>query len=287
MEYQFGTWDIVWLVFILFSVIPAYRRWQLQRHRVTTLRRFEKMRGSRAILMIHRQEALKFLGIPLTRYIDIEDSEKILRAIRLTPNDLPIDLVLHTPGGLVLAAEQIAHALKKHPGTVTVFVPHYAMSGGTMMALAADQIVMDENAVLGPVDPQVGQWPAASILTAARAKPAEDADDETLILADVARKAISQVEATLRDLLGKHLNDADARRIARILSEGRWTHDYPLGAEELRALGIEISTELPRQIYELMELFPQPAPRRPSVQYVPIPYHDHNGQNRGPTDDLF
>jgi len=70
-------------------------------------------------------------------------------------------MVLHTPGGLVLASEQIALALEKHPSKVTVFIPHYAMSGGTMIALAADEIVLDENAVMGPVDPQLGQYPTS------------------------------------------------------------------------------------------------------------------------------
>jgi ClpP class serine protease len=65
---------------------------------------------------------------------------------------------------LVLAAEQIAKALVEHKGKITVFVPHYAMSGGTLIALAADEIVMDSNAVLGQVDPQIGEMPAASIV---------------------------------------------------------------------------------------------------------------------------
>jgi len=45
-----------------------------------------------------------------------------------------------------------------------VIVPHYAMSGGTLLALAADEVIMDENAVLCPVDPQLGEYPAASIV---------------------------------------------------------------------------------------------------------------------------
>ena len=65
--------------------------------------------------MIHRQETVGFLGVPLFRFIDIDDSEAVLRAIRMTPDETPIDLILHTPGGLVLASEQIAHALRQHP----------------------------------------------------------------------------------------------------------------------------------------------------------------------------
>jgi len=65
---------------------------------------------------------------------------------------------------LVLAASQIAHALSRHQAPVRVLVPHYAMSGGTLIALSADEIIMDPNAVLGPVDPQLSEYPAASVL---------------------------------------------------------------------------------------------------------------------------
>ena len=55
---------------------------------------------------------MRFLGFPLARYIDMDDAEKVLFAIRTTPPDKPIDLILHTPGGLVIAAVQIARALE-------------------------------------------------------------------------------------------------------------------------------------------------------------------------------
>jgi ClpP class serine protease len=163
-----GRWksvfDLFWIFLIFSTMFPALQRRLLEEARTRLIRQIERRRGTRFITMIHRQETIGFFGLPISRYIDIEDSEQVLRAIRLTPPDMPIDLILHTPGGLVLAAEQIAQALVRHPAKVTVFIPHYAMSGGTLIALAADEIVMDENAVLGPVDPQLGQYPAASIL---------------------------------------------------------------------------------------------------------------------------
>jgi ClpP class serine protease len=177
--------NILWIFFLISFIQPILlRQWQ-QMARLRALQGLERARGTRAIALIHRQETISLLGIPLARYIDIQDSEDLLRAIRLTPPDLPIDVILHTPGGLVLAAEQIARALRSHGGRVTVFVPHYAMSGGTLIALAADEIVMDAHAVLGPVDPQLGQYPAASIVDVVARKPIERVDDDTLILADV------------------------------------------------------------------------------------------------------
>lgn len=262
---------LIWLFVIILFLAPAMKQQRVNLARLKILRRFQKQRGSRIITLIHRQEFLSLLGIPLTRFINIEDAELILRAVRLTPKDLPIDLILHTPGGLVLATEQIAAALQKHRSRVTVFIPHYAMSGGTMIALAADEIVMDENAVLGPVDPQIGNYPAASILKVLSEKRANRIDDQTLILADIAAKAQQQIEDAVCRLLQKHLPEKDACRTARLLSGGHWTHDFPLTTDLLQELGLPINTEMPLEIYNLMALYPQPAQRRPSVQYAPLP----------------
>ena len=213
---------------------------------------------------------MRWLGFPVVRYIDINDSEDILRAIRMTDSDVPIDLVLHTPGGLVLAALQIARALREHPTKVTAFVPHYAMSGGALVALSADEIVMDANAVLGPVDPQLGtpqaSFSAASIMKAL-AQPNPNREDQTLILGDLAEKALRQVKATVKMLLLEHHNEPDAERIATKLATGEWTHDYALGVEELRALGIDVREDMPREIYDVMDLFPQATQRRPGVEF--------------------
>lgn len=266
-------WSSLFILFIvLSSLLPMLKQRKTEVDRVSLIRSIEKKRESRVITMIHRQESLSFLGFAFSRYINIEDSEHILRAIRLTPASMPIDIILHTPGGLVLASEQIAYALQRHPSKVTVMVPHYAMSGGTMLALAADEILMDENAVLGPVDPQIGQYPAVSILKVAKEKNINDVDDNTLILADVSRKAIKQVENTIYNLLVDEMPPDKARDIAQAFSEGLWTHDYPIKVDELKNMGIPVEVGLPQEVYQLMELYPQPAGRRPSVQYIPLPY---------------
>ena len=270
--------DISWLFYLFILAqffIPLYQKQMLEVRRNRAFHDLERKRGTRLISMIHRQETMSFLGFPIARYIDIEDSEKILRAIRLTPPELGIDLILHTPGGLVLAAEQIAFALKRHKGKVTVFVPHYAMSGGALIALSADEIVMDPNAVLGPVDPQLGtqqaSYAAASIVKAL-AQPNPNRDDSTLILGDLAEKALRQVKTSMKKLLLEHHGDADAERIATKLASGEWTHDYALDVEQLRELGIEISEAMPGEVYEIMDLFPQASQRRPGVEFIPVPY---------------
>lgn len=260
---------IVFLIILVLSPIVQLKLTDWRRAR--TMAAIQRARGTRVVSLIHRQETMALLGLPVFRYIDIADSEEILRAIRLTPPDVPIDFIVHTPGGLVLATEQIAFALLRHPAPITVFVPHYAMSGGTLLTLAADAIVMDPNAVLGPVDPQVGKYPAASILAAVSEKDRNEVDDDTLILADVSRKAIEQMTETVTAILNERLPQADAERLARTLTEGRWTHDFPITVDQARALGVEVSTDMPQEFYHLMHLFPQPKRRRPSVFYVPLP----------------
>src|SRR5437660_2331948 len=276
-----GVGEILWLFFMLSALQPVVRQKMLEASRLRVLNRFERARRSRVISLVHRQETMSLLGFPLMRYIDVNDSEDLLRAIKLTDPDCPIDLIIHTPGGLVLAAGQIAHALRRHRAKVTVFVPHYAMSGGTLIALAADEIVMDPNAVLGPVDPQVGQSPAASILSVLQRKAPNEIDDQTLILADVAQKAVRQLEATVRELLVVRMPEDRAAALALKLSSGTWTHDYAISAEEAKSLGLPVSTDMPAEVYEFMELFPQPTRAHPSVEYSPLPHRGRQGRASG------
>lgn len=264
---------LILIIFLIISSLqPVVRQKILEANRTKLLRTIEAKRGSRVIALIHRQERLSFLGFPLARFIDINDSEEVLRAIKLTDSKLPIDIILHTPGGLVLAAEQIANALCRHDAKVSVFIPHYAMSGGTLIALSADEIIMDENAVLGPVDPQVGQQPASSILSVLEQKSVDQICDDTLIKADIARKAINQVKDTVKNILKERISPEVAENLADILASGRWTHDYPISTEEVRQLGLPVSTDVPDEVYQLMNLFPQAGVGRPSVEYVPLPY---------------
>ena len=93
-----------------------------------------------------------------------------------------------------------------------------------LIALAADEIKMDPYAVLGPIDPQLsdpqmGTIPAVSIVKAVKQKGIEKADDGTLIKADVAEKAIKQLE-----------------ELAKTLVQGTWTHDYPLAPKNFKNL---------------------------------------------------
>ncbi len=281
---------LFWVLLLFVMVQPWLSMRSLQHARLRLISLMERKYRHRVITMIHRQERMGILGFPVYRYIDIEDSEAVIRAIRNTPPDVPIMMVLHTPGGLVLAASQIARALKSHPAEKVVVVPHYAMSGGTLIALAADRIIMDRNAVLGPLDPQLGgpggiYLPAPSVIRALEVKGKDKVDDETLIMADVAEKSINQVKELVVELVKDRMGQEGAERLADLLVSGRYTHDYPITVDQLREMGLEVSTDVPPEVYDLMELYPQARTNRPGIEYLPYPvtprYPSQEGRRRG------
>ena len=286
-----GFSDLIGLMFwflLLYLILhPQLQLRGLRAARLKLIRLIEEKYRWRVITMIHRQERMGFLGFPVYRFIDIEDSEAVIRAIRSIRPGETIALILHTPGGLVLAASQIAMALKKHRGKKIVIVPHYAMSGGTLIALAADEIIMDPDAVLGPLDIQLqtprGVFPAPSLIRVARMR-GERASDETLIYADVAEKALREIQQIIVQLLKDKVSEDKAWKIARRLTEGYYTHDYPITVEEARQLGLPVKTDIPPEVYELMELYPQAIQQRPGIEYVPRPqipyYHRGFGEKR-------
>jgi ClpP class serine protease len=146
------------------------------------------------------------------------------------------------------------------------------MSGGTLIALAADEIVMCEHSVLGPIDPQLGESPAASLIKVVGEKPVAKIDDRTLILADVGRKAIAQVKQAASELLTRRLSAEQANTIAEKLASGTWTHDYPIWASTAKSLGLPTSTDMPDDVLQLLTLYPQPVRMQGGggVEYLPV-----------------
>ena len=260
---------LIWILIAAMALQPLIMGRWFALQRTQAIRRLEKAHGSRVITMIHRQEKRSLFGFNVSRHIDLEDAQTIIAAIKETPPERPIDIVLHTPGGLVLAAMQIARAVEAHPAQVTVYVPVYAMSGGTLIALAADEVVLGEFSMLGPIDPQIAGLPAASIVRARDSKPVEHVFDLTLVLADVSEKALAQVKRGAVELLTPRLDQATAEKLAEKLAGGHWTHDYALTAQEATELGLPVKVGMPTAVLELMKLYPQPV-QRSGVEFLPI-----------------
>ncbi|GIV33531.1 MAG: serine protease [Chitinophagales bacterium] len=273
-----GIGNLFWIFLMIVSLQPILRQKLIESARLRLIANIEKLRKSRVITIVHRQESMSLLGFPVMRFISMEDSEEVLRALEATSPDEDIDLVIHTPGGLALAALQIARAITRRKGKVRVIVPHYAMSGGTLIALAADEILMSENAVLGPVDPQLGEFPAPSLKALLEKKNINEIDDKTIIYADIAQKAIAQMQEALVEILTKNYGQEQARKLSELLTRGEWTHDYPITPDKAKALGLKVNTQLPKEFLQLMSLYQQPVRRMRTVEYLPAEKSSHRGE---------
>lgn len=223
----------------------------------------EKERGTRVITMIHRREPWEEKD---DSQINIEDTEHVLMRIRQTPED--VDLILHTPGGFVLASEMIAMAVKNHPAKVTVIIPFYAMSGGTLIALAANEIMMEKDSVLGPVDPQLAGFPAGSLISLPEKKPVETISDDYIMLSEEARKSLIRVQKMVMWLLEDKMDKENAEELAEFLTGGYMTHDTPIVFDVAKSFGLNVKQGIPKKIYELIRTFEFGACSRPqSAKY--------------------
>lgn len=229
------------------------------------IQEIEKERGTRVITLIHRREPWEEKD---DSYISIEDTEHVLMRIRQTPEDKDVDLILHTAGGLVLASEMIAMAVKNHPAKVTVIIPFYAMSGGTLIALAADEIIMEKDSVLGPVDPQLKDMPAGALISLLERKPIESISDENIMLSEEARKGIVRVQKFVEWLLEDKMGKKKAKRLAEFLTGGYTTHDTPIVFEVAKGFGLNVRQGVPKSVYALFRTFEFGACSRPqSARY--------------------
>ena len=83
-----------------------------------------------------------------------EDINGFMNALAGTPTDNGLVLILHTPGGDPNAVESIVEYLHAKFDRIDVVIPYLAMSGGAMISLASDLLVLGKQSQLGPIDPQ-------------------------------------------------------------------------------------------------------------------------------------
>lgn len=257
------------IAFVLYAVLlPQFQLWNLRRSRIGLIREMEKAWGSKVLTMVHKKEAISLLGLPIYQFIDVEDAEELLRGIRSAGHE-PIDVIVHSPGGQLLPSIQIARALRNHPEKTRAIIPHYAMSGGTIMALACDEIVMDPDAVIGPIDPQVGDvirgsYPAHSWIYATEMK-GKNADDVSFVMRHISEKALRMMRDHLRELLEDRVNEDSFEKIARMLLGGESIHSLPISSFQAKEMGLAVTTEVPPQVHRYMSTF---RTVKSSVEYL-------------------
>ncbi len=229
----------------------------------------ERERGTKVLTLIHRKEPWFKEGEP--GYITIEDTEHLLRQINATPKDKPIDVILHTPGGLALAAEMIATALHEHKAKVTVFIPFYAMSGGTLLALTADEIFMEKFSVMGPVDPQIEGVPASAYMLVLEKKRMDSIADKTIALAYIAAMAVKNMKGFVKHLLAEKMDEEKSEKVAEFLTGGYITHDTPLTIDLAKSMNLPVKEGVPQKVFDLFLTCEFGVCERPSLSYTPHP----------------
>ena len=216
---------------------------------------FAKARGSVVIRIVHHD---------VDEYVDTDTAINAIDTIRKAAANAPIDVVLHTPGGIASATQQILHALRRHKGRKTAFVPYRAKSAGTMIALACDEIIMGSSAVLGPIDPQYAWMPAPILAALTEQKSADRISDEMLILSRMAEQAVNEARRFSCDYINDaHKQDGTCSLTNDLIGGGR-NHDYPILPEEAAGFGLNISTALPEAAYGIC----QPPPKNDPVLIV-------------------
>ncbi len=204
---QIGLLHLITFFGIAMFLSPMIQLLGVAARRARLRRRIARARGTNVVDVVHHMETVAVFGVPLVHWVSVPLTRETARTVTQAPTAQPLDLVVHVPAGIALGAEAVCRALLPHTGKVTLIVPQYALSGALLLALAADEILMDEEAALGALDLRVDGRAAAGILLERTRSP------------------------RARQLLQPFPAD--------------WKRDRVLNAEDLRELGFSVNTDLP------------------------------------------
>ncbi len=186
--------------------------------------------------------------------ISYEQAFEVAERIR-SAKRRPIAVILHTLGGYAFPSEMIAQALKHYPGRKTAYVPYVAMSGGTAIALATDEIHMGPDAALGPIDAQYHGFPADAYARLIKEKSKDRIDDSTLLISYMVEQREKDARDRAVELMNpRHIKDKhDPKKVVNALMDESLHHGSRISADAARKLGIEVVKGCPKEVYALVD----------------------------------
>jgi ATP-dependent protease ClpP protease subunit len=243
---------------------PLYQAMHADRYaRQEIIRKIQKITGNLMICYVAGQKSL----------VNRDDTLGIVEVLHNIPRDSNLDFLLHTAGGDIDAAEKIVSIVRTvvGKGQLRIIVPDFAKSAGTLIALAADKIVMSDSSELGPIDPQIVlsdgrgnslQHSVMSYLDAFKKHTQALRDNPDDIVAQMMLNKLDPATVNLLDavrqraqkLAEQHLNrwmfhekKATYTKIAYdLMDTARWlTHGQMIGYQEAQSLELEVEYLLP------------------------------------------
>ncbi len=205
-----------------------------------------------------------FLSKPGVAQNDINDEDKngFMMAVHKLDRARGLDLILHTPGGSVSAAQSITDYLQKMFNcNIRAIVPQIAMSAGTMLACTCTSILLSKHSNLGPIDPQLRNIPAYGVIHEFNRAFREIKKDPSRIAIWAAiigqyrptflsqcENAINYSNSFVQSQLEKVMFNGDpkasikAKKIVKQLTDyrGNKTHDRHIHLEECEQMGLKI-----------------------------------------------
>lgn len=189
--------------------------------------------GVIALEIIHDADWDQFFRDEARRNISFDEVFEGMRRLESAKN-VEVILILHTLGGYSLPSIMLADALRKYRsrgGRVTAFVPYVALSGGTILALASDDVWMSDVARLGPIDTQFGSISGDALRQLGDHKSSENQGDATLLARIEAAKYENYYKSELQALV-----DLDA--LDKRVYDGSLSHGHAFGQKDAEKFGI-------------------------------------------------
>ena len=201
------------------------------------LKRMKKTTGRHVMFIKHTES-----GLFSSSMIDQKTVSKVAEALNKFDGK-DFDVILHTPGGEVFSALYISRMFKNYPGKITSIIPEFSMSGGALLSLSTDEIIMADNACIGPVDCQLGslfKYGSAKSWNQIVKYKGKRSEDGSIQMAMMGSQYTRSIRTHLENVLDFGLDKKQKKLIADYLTNGNIEHAYPLTSNELINMGIPI-----------------------------------------------
>jgi hypothetical protein len=196
--------------------------------------------------------------------VNIDKEDEFIKEYSKFNLEDELNILIYVSGGEITPSDAIFHILSKHEGVINIYIPTYAYSAGSMLALCGDNIYMNEYSLLSPVDPQIeyndeiDQISVKSMISLKETIGIKNLNYQEILRYYDCQLLYDDNIRNLKKALKRNLNKYSRYKIDKIIKHfayGIYPHEKQFNVDELFDIGLNILTPVPDKYNKIFKKY--------------------------------
>lgn len=252
----------------------------MRSHQLDTVHTFRRQQNDQIVLLVRHRRSIDLLNVPVSGFVGVRSSRRVLQTVHLAPPGIPVSLVLRAPNNLILTARRVTHTLVHRRTGIAIFVPRCTVDKNAVLTVTTSRVIVSRGTILKPISPRLNGITTTDVLGILRTGPVRGVSSRALIATSITHGTVGRMRQFIQTLLRsdvpqRGISPTGVSGVVSHLAAKRIARSCPVAMRRTARVNLPVAKKLPDRVCTLVSLCPRPVVNHPAIRCVPVPCRAH------------